>query len=352
MWWNPQLHSRRETRVRTPGGVVQISRPTFWGIQSAGVWVHCRHPSTYERPGCAIINNSWQASSTCVPTDTHASLACAWLQRVHPYEVHDSDVWWRTTTEAPSPSGLHCRSRRWWRSCWQRRRGITCWCFGEVPLVHICTMAVFSRRAHIPAEFGWSDWELCRKWDRHDASLVNRQRYRYLRNVMLRGHRSSRNETTTTLWRSRNAGWWKDLSDDRNPATATPPPRNAHPDDEEPEAQGRLPSDANIYEQTNAAFMGKPIGKAYIAALQAQLRRIVSCEHHCHWPCEHRSCVCERRRSPHGNDRAAWVRVKGPKNDIITVRSVCRRCRHGWEESAFCQVLRCLVCMIHWAVQL
>ena len=87
---------------------------------------------------------------------------------------------------------------------------------------------------------------------------------------MLRGHRSSRNETTTTLWRSRNADWWKDLSDDRNPATATPPPRNAHPDDEDPEAQGRLPSDADIYELTNAASMGKPIGKAYIAALQAQ----------------------------------------------------------------------------------
>ena len=36
------------------------------------------------------------------------------------------------------------------------------------------------------------------------------------------------------------------------------------------EAQGRLPSDADIYELTNAASMGKPIGKAYIAALQAQ----------------------------------------------------------------------------------
>ena len=36
--------------------------------------------------------------------------------------------------------------------------------------------------------------ELCRQWDRHDASLVNRQRYRYLSNVMLGGHRNSHNE--------------------------------------------------------------------------------------------------------------------------------------------------------------
>ena len=137
----------------------------------------------------------------------------------------------------------------------------------------LCTFAPWKTAPVVPIfplnAAGLTD--LCQQWDRHDASLINRQRYRYLRNVMLRGHRCSRNETITTLWRSRNSDWWKDLSVDRVPASATPQARNnANPDDEDPEAQGRLPSDADIFELTNMAAMGKPIGKAHMAALQAQ----------------------------------------------------------------------------------
>ena len=79
--------------------------------------------------------------------------------------------------------------------------------------------------------------ELCRKWDRRDASLVNRQRYRYLSNVMLRGHRNSHNEEMTTLWRSRNADWWKDLPGKGVPCEA-PSEKQATSDDNE--AHGRV----------------------------------------------------------------------------------------------------------------
>ena len=87
--------------------------------------------------------------------------------------------------------------------------------------------------------------ELCRQWDRHDASLVNRQRYRYLRNVMQRGHRNSHNEETTTLWRSRNADWWKDLPGKGVPCEAPLSGKQATSEDNE--AQGRLPSDSDVY---------------------------------------------------------------------------------------------------------
>ena len=33
--------------------------------------------------------------------------------------------------------------------------------------------------------------EVCRQWDRHDAPLIERQRYRYIHNVMKKGHRHS-----------------------------------------------------------------------------------------------------------------------------------------------------------------
>ena len=115
--------------------------------------------------------------------------------------------------------------------------------------------------------------ELCRQWDRHDASLVNRQRYRYLRNVMQRGHRNSHNEETTTLWRSRNADWWKDLPGKGVPCEA---PSGKQATSEDNEAQGRLPSDSDVYLLANAAALGNPVSKAYIDVLQTQFANLFS----------------------------------------------------------------------------
>ena len=115
--------------------------------------------------------------------------------------------------------------------------------------------------------------ELCRQWDRHNASLVNRQRYRYLRNVMLRGHRNSRNEETTTLWRSRNADWWKDLPGKGEPCEA---PSGKQATSEDNEAHGRLPSNSDVYLLTNAAALGNPVSKAYIDVLQTQFANLFS----------------------------------------------------------------------------
>ena len=53
--------------------------------------------------------------------------------------------------------------------------------------------------------------DLLDKWDRSTATLVNRQRFRQLNNLMNRGYRNSRNELTTNFWRERNADYWADI---------------------------------------------------------------------------------------------------------------------------------------------
>jgi hypothetical protein len=53
--------------------------------------------------------------------------------------------------------------------------------------------------------------QVLKEWDSSKASFTNRSRARYMRNLINKTHRHSKNEITTSLWRARNADWWKDI---------------------------------------------------------------------------------------------------------------------------------------------
>jgi hypothetical protein len=53
--------------------------------------------------------------------------------------------------------------------------------------------------------------QVLKEWDSSKASFVNQSRARYMRNLINKTHRHSKNEVTTSLWRARNADWWKDI---------------------------------------------------------------------------------------------------------------------------------------------
>ena len=77
----------------------------------------------------------------------------------------------------------------------------------------------------------------------------------------------------TTVWRSRNADWWKDLPGKGVPCEA-PSGKQATSDDNE--ARGRLPSDSGVYLLANAAALRNPVSKAYIDVLQTQFANLFS----------------------------------------------------------------------------
>ena len=55
-------------------------------------------------------------------------------------------------------------------------------------------------------------------WDRRSSSLINRQRLRYIINIMNSRHRSSRNEGIASDWRDRNTDYWIDMASKKHGA--------------------------------------------------------------------------------------------------------------------------------------
>lgn len=52
--------------------------------------------------------------------------------------------------------------------------------------------------------------DVCKRWNCSSASFVNRQRYRFMENILQKGYRCASNEMACSEWRSRNAAFWSD----------------------------------------------------------------------------------------------------------------------------------------------
>jgi hypothetical protein len=107
---------------------------------------------------------------------------------------------------------------------------------------------------------------LLHKWDRRTAALVNRQRFRYINNLMCKGNRSSRNEQIASSWRERNADWWSELSGHNFQATG----KSKETEDMfmDNEAGAKLTS-KELHQLTCAIVAGKDLEKgSHIASLQ------------------------------------------------------------------------------------
>jgi hypothetical protein len=53
--------------------------------------------------------------------------------------------------------------------------------------------------------------QMCKQWDNSRAALIDRQRYRSIRNLMKREQRSSQHESIISDWRNRDVDRWRDL---------------------------------------------------------------------------------------------------------------------------------------------
>ena len=109
---------------------------------------------------------------------------------------------------------------------------------------------------------------LAHAWDRRSAPFICRQRYIMIYNIMCQGNRSSQNATTASLWRQRNADWWKNL-----PHKFTATTEMAHQPfgenyEGDAEASGRL-MPTELFELTNAASTGIPSIKQSVNALRS-----------------------------------------------------------------------------------
>ena len=144
-----------------------------------------------------VIIRGGQTLSTLVRTGTHSSLVHARLLRIHPDKIHDGGVWRGATTETPTPSdgaaGLRCGPA----DGGDEGSPVA----DALAKYLLCTFAPWKTAPVVPIfplnAAGLTD--LCQQWDRHDASIINRQRSRYLRNVMLRGPRGPRASTELLL---------------------------------------------------------------------------------------------------------------------------------------------------------
>ncbi|CAM9804630.1 unnamed protein product [Lampetra planeri] len=94
--------------------------------------------------------------------------------------------------------------------------------------------------------------QLFNDWNCSTASLVNRQRLRYIQNIMSKVHRSSRNEVASSRWRERNADWWANL---RHSSTVNCSVGSGQILPDDAEAMGRI-SHRELQELTTAASAG------------------------------------------------------------------------------------------------
>jgi len=83
--------------------------------------------------------------------------------------------------------------------------------------------------------------ELCKQWDTQTSSLINKQRVRYIRNVLKKGHRNSINEEICTDWRNRDVEFWDEHT---KPSVKAPLDKNHY---EDPELQGSL-NNVDLYD--------------------------------------------------------------------------------------------------------
>ncbi len=49
------------------------------------------------------------------------------------------------------------------------------------------------------------------EWNKKSATFIKHQCFPVLSNFMMKGHRSSHNETAASAWQQRNADWWSEM---------------------------------------------------------------------------------------------------------------------------------------------
>ncbi|GMF36691.1 unnamed protein product [Phytophthora lilii] len=75
-------------------------------------------------------------------------------------------------------------------------------------MVVLTQVETYRHRGEAFKDYSPLEFEL---WNSVDASFINRQRYRYLDNILKKQWRSSRNEQASSEWRSKNADFWNAL---------------------------------------------------------------------------------------------------------------------------------------------
>lgn len=109
--------------------------------------------------------------------------------------------------------------------------------------------------------------DVCYAWDRSSASLISRQRCRYIRNLMKKGLRSASNEKITTDWRNCDADYWE----------STPTHvKQAHTYNNDREFSGVLSTDGDLYELLTRAAVGSPTRRSSIEAVKSTFASIFS----------------------------------------------------------------------------
>lgn len=106
-----------------------------------------------------------------------------------------------------------------------------------------------------PFDFNFNGLQaLCKQWDHSHASLVERQRYRLISNILRRGNQNNAAGDTYTHWRARNADWWaeekKSMSEDINPEEYRNSP------DCDPEQLGSLSDTEALFQLTRMSALG------------------------------------------------------------------------------------------------
>lgn len=102
---------------------------------------------------------------------------------------------------------------------------------------------------------------MCNSWDHNSAPIIQRERCRYVRNLMKKGYRSSRNEQITTDWRNRRADYWK---------SARTKPKQTHTGTPyEPEFEGILSPNRDLYELLTRAAVDSATRRSSLASLKS-----------------------------------------------------------------------------------
>jgi hypothetical protein len=108
---------------------------------------------------------------------------------------------------------------------------------------------------------------LVNRWNSKSATFIQRQRFRFLSNLMLKGHQNSHNETAATAWQQRNANWLSELKKRNHDNSSFENVTINAIEEMDNEAAGQL-SSMELYRITAAALEGHQMrGLAYRALI-------------------------------------------------------------------------------------
>jgi hypothetical protein len=85
---------------------------------------------------------------------------------------------------------------------------------------------------------------LINEWNKKSATFIEHQRFRVLSNFIMKGYRSSHNETAAFAWQQQNADWWSEMKKTNHNThhSENSPTNRCGTMDTDDEATGRLRS--------------------------------------------------------------------------------------------------------------